>query len=54
MRAAPEIKIQGTDGNSRIAVVWSGENASSLERFSQALLRSDDDVLGVFPTFSAV
>ena len=53
MSATPEIKIQGTDGKSRIAMVWSGESATAFERFARVLLHTDSDVLGVFPTFSA-
>ena len=53
LSAIPEIQIHGTDGESRIAAVWSGESATDFERFSDELLHAESDVLGVFPTYSA-
>ena len=45
------IEISGTEGDNRVAVVWRGQHGASLLRAANQLIKSDPDILGVFPTF---
>ncbi len=47
------IEIKGTDGDHKIAVVWRGKHGAALLRAADKLLKSDPDILGIFPTFVA-
>ncbi len=45
------IEVKGTDGDHKVAVVWRGKHGSALLRAADRLLKSDPDILGIFPTF---
>jgi nitrate reductase NapAB chaperone NapD len=45
------IEVSGTEGDNKVAVVWRGQHGASLLRAADQLLKSDPDILGVFPTF---
>ncbi len=45
------LKITGTDGSSRLAAVWRACNGAQLEREAERLLKSQSDILGIYPTF---
>jgi hypothetical protein len=45
------IEITSTEGDNRVAVVWRGLHGAGLLRAADQLLKSDPDILGVFPTF---
>lgn len=47
----PGLEIHGDDGDHRLAAVWTGESGEDLERASEEIIATDDDVLGIFPTF---
>lgn len=47
----PGVTLAGGDGHSRIAAVWEAEDGRALEALSERLLHTDEEVLGVFPTF---
>ncbi len=47
----PGLEIVGGDGDRRLAAVWCAASGKSLERAVEALLRSDQDIIGIFPTF---
>ncbi len=46
-----DLKIVGGDGDRRLAAVWSAPSSRTLEAAVQDLVRGDEDILGVFPTF---
>lgn len=45
------IEISGSDGDHKLAIVWRGTHGASLLRAADRLLKSDADILGIFPTF---
>ncbi len=45
------IEVTGTDGDHKIAAVWRGKHGVTLLRAADRLLKSDPDILGIFPTF---
>ncbi len=45
------IEVKATDGDHKIAVVWRGKHGAALLRAADHLLKSDPDILGIFPTF---
>lgn len=45
------LEVVGGDGDRRVAAVWSATSARRLERQVEEFVRSEDDVIGVFPTF---
>ena len=47
----PGVEIAGTDEDARVAVVWSAPSGRDLETAAEALVRDDDEILGVYPTF---
>lgn len=47
----PGITLQGGDGASRIAAVIEAADGAALEALTERLLREDEQILGVFPTF---
>jgi|GEM_PF-1024708 nitrate reductase NapAB chaperone NapD len=51
LAASGEVRVEGGDGDRRLAVVVSAATGAELERWAEALLRSDAAILGVFPTF---
>jgi len=52
LRHVEGIEVTCTEGDNRVAVVWRGQHGASLLRAADQLLKSDPDILGVFPTFS--
>ena len=53
LSALPGFEVKNTDGDSRIAAVWTGESGEDLEALGEGLVAEDWDILGVFPTFAA-
>lgn len=59
--AAPEVacrigdqdglEIVGGDGDRRLAVVWCSDAPKQLEKRMLRLVRTDDNILGIYPTF---
>jgi hypothetical protein len=47
----PGVTLAGGDGRCRIAAVCEAPDGRWLEAFSERLLATDEEVLGVFPTF---
>lgn len=45
------LDIVGSDGDHRLAAVWTAPSGKALESAVEDLVRSDEDILGVFPTF---
>lgn len=45
------VRVEGGDGDRRLAVVVRGGDGSDLERWAEALVREDEAILGVFPTY---
>jgi nitrate reductase NapAB chaperone NapD len=45
------LEITGTDGDSHLAVVWRGPDGWKLEREAEQLIKSENDILGIYPTF---
>ena len=45
------VSLQGGDGNRRLAAVLEGESGGTLEELTERLLATDEEILGVFPTF---
>ena len=45
------IEITGTHGDDKVAAVWRGRHGTRLLRAADQLLKSDPDILGIFPTF---
>ena len=44
------LSVKGDDGDSRIAAVFTGVDAAALEALGEELLRTDEAIVGVFPT----
>ncbi len=49
--ASEGLRIAGGDGDRHLAAVLSAGEGRTLESWAEELLRSDEDVVGVFPTF---
>ncbi|HYG67401.1 MAG TPA: hypothetical protein VD838_07065 [Anaeromyxobacteraceae bacterium] len=49
--AVDGLELQGSDGDRRLAGVWTGADGAALQRAAERLLASDPGILGVFPTF---
>lgn len=45
------IEINGTDGVQRLSSVWKSRDGASMERLAQTLLKADQEILGIYPTF---
>lgn len=45
------VSLQGGDGSSRIAAVIEAGDGAALEALTERLLRDDQQILGIFPTF---
>ncbi len=51
LAASGRVRVEGGDGDRRLAAVVSAATGAELERWAEVLLRTDVMVLGVFPTF---
>lgn len=51
LQHVPGLAIQAGDGNSRLAAVWTGPDAETLEKLGDDLLAANDGIVGFFPTF---
>jgi len=51
LAAAARVRLEGGDGARRLAAVVRAEDGDQLESWAQDLVRADEAVLGVFPTF---
>ncbi len=45
------LNVVGGDGDRRLAIVWCSSSAKGLERAMEQLVKGDEEILGVFPTF---
>ena len=45
------LEITGSDGHSRLAAVWCGADGRQLKREAEQLIKSENDILGIYPTF---
>lgn len=50
--ALPGLALAGGDGDRRLAVVWTADDARALEAAAERLVASDEEVLGVYPTYA--
>jgi len=48
---APGVTLHGGDGRHRIAAVLEIDDGRTLEQWAEDLVRGDERILGVFPTF---
>ena len=53
LRGCRGIEICGNDGSRRLAGVWEAASSAELERSARELVRSQEDILGVYPTLVA-
>lgn len=49
--SVPGVTLHGGDGHRRIAAVLEASSGETLEQVSERLLASDEEILGLFPTF---
>ncbi len=47
----PDLNVVGGDGDRRLAIVWCSSSAKGLERDMEQLVKGDEEILGIFPTF---
>lgn len=47
----PGLTLQGGDGRHRIAAVVEADSGAALEEVTERLLATDEEILGIFPTF---
>jgi hypothetical protein len=47
----PGVILHGGDGDHRIAAVLESPSGDALAGFTERLLASDEEILGIFPTF---
>lgn len=45
------LELVGGDGDRRIAGVWTAPSGKALVDAAEALLRDDEEIIGIFPTF---
>ncbi len=45
------ISIEGDDGDRRIAITWTHKAGTNLEKRAEALIQSNEGIMGIFPTF---
>ncbi len=45
------LDVVGGDGDRRLAIVWCAPSARELERAMDRLIKGDEEILGIFPTF---
>ena len=51
LAAVPGLRLEGDDGERRIAGVWEVQSPKELDRRGQDLVREDAEILGVFPVY---
>ena len=44
------LSVKGDDGDAKIAAVFTGDDGAALEALGEELLRTDDAIVGIFPT----
>lgn len=47
----PGLELLGGDGDHRLAAVFTGPDGASLEAISERLVKGDEEILGLYPTF---
>jgi hypothetical protein len=45
------VAIHGGDGDRRLAAVWSAPSGPAFEEEAETLLRADESIVGIYPTF---
>ena len=45
------LEITGSNGRERLAAVWRGPDGHTLEKQAEQLLKTESDILGIYPTF---
>ena len=45
------IEINGTDGVQRLSSVWKARDGATMEKLAETLLKADQEILGIYPTF---
>ncbi|MCD4748155.1 MAG: hypothetical protein K8R59_02170 [Thermoanaerobaculales bacterium] len=51
LESIADLNIVGGDGDRRLAIVWCSSSAKGLERAMERLVKDDEEILGIFPTF---
>ncbi len=51
LRGIEGLQVMGSDGDRRLAGVWMAASGKELLAAVEELLKTDEDVVGVFPTF---
>ncbi len=51
LESLADLNVVGGDGDRRLAIVWCSFSAKELERAMEQLVKGDEEILGVFPTF---
>jgi hypothetical protein len=51
LAAIDGLAIRGSDGDRRLAAVWTTTSGQALERAAEGLLRADEAIVGIFPTY---
>ena len=51
-RETEGLTFKGDDGDRRLAAVWISQDGGALEKWAQRIVQSNDDVLGLYPTFA--
>jgi nitrate reductase NapAB chaperone NapD len=47
----PGLELRGGDGDRRLAAVFTGADGASLEALGERLMKGDEEILGLYPTF---
>lgn len=45
------IEINGTDGVQRLSTIWKSRDGVTMKKLAEALLKADQEILGIYPTF---
>ena len=45
------IEINGTDGVQTLSTIWKSRDGRTMERMASTLLKADQEILGIYPTF---
>ncbi len=45
------LRVAGSDGDHTLALVWRAKCAATLQRSAERLLKSDAEIVGIYPTF---
>ena len=48
------IRLEGEDERGRLAGVWEGPDGQALEHLAERMIRSEDQILGVYPVYVGV